>query len=95
MSCPTKPNIDPKRVFWLFAGDEYYPAGGIDDLVATFDTLEDAARTGRHHDNVCRLGIDRRRAEYKERWQWWHILDTTTGEVHAEGARTSPGPPLL
>ena len=94
MSSQSEPNVDLKRAFWLFAGHEYYPHGGIDDIKATFDSLEDAARAGRHHDSVCRIGIDRLRAEYKTRWQWWHVMDTGTGEVHEEGRRTwVPGAP--
>lgn len=27
--------------YWLFAGDNYYPAGGMSDLVGMFDTLTD------------------------------------------------------
>lgn len=32
----------PKNLYWLFAGDDYYPAGGINDFVGTFDTIEEA-----------------------------------------------------
>jgi hypothetical protein len=28
--------------FWLFAGDGYYPLGGFDDFIESFDTFEQA-----------------------------------------------------
>lgn len=34
---------DNKR-FLLFAGSIYYPAGGMDDLISTFDNLEEAMK---------------------------------------------------
>jgi hypothetical protein len=30
------------KPFWLFAGDYYYPSGGMDDFKDSFDTLEAA-----------------------------------------------------
>lgn len=28
--------------YWLFAGDAYYPGGGMEDFIASFDTVEEA-----------------------------------------------------
>jgi hypothetical protein len=28
--------------YMLFAGDDYYPAGGWDDFIGSFDSVEDA-----------------------------------------------------
>ncbi len=30
------------KQYWLFAGDTYYPAGGMDDYENSFDNIEDA-----------------------------------------------------
>lgn len=54
--------------FILFAGDRYYPAGGWDDFIDSFDAVEDAVA---HPDIV---------SEY---WDWWQVVDTATGTVVA------------
>ena len=33
-------------MYLLFAGDDYYPVGGFDDLVGSFDCIEDARSKG-------------------------------------------------
>jgi hypothetical protein len=54
---------DVKR-YLLFAGDIYYPAGGWDDFVASFD-LPAEARTHAESLHPC---------------QWWQIIDGHTGQ---------------
>lgn len=54
--------------FMLFAGMHYYPAGGWDDFVDSFDTVEDAVA----HPKIV--------SEY---WDWWQVVDTATGTVVA------------
>lgn len=36
--------------FLLFSGSDYYPGGGWDDFVASFDTLEEAKDRKSHRD---------------------------------------------
>jgi len=61
--------------YWLFAGDNFYPLGGVDDVVLTSDNLEDCRKkafTG----------------GYGKEYDWWHILDVKTGRV-TEGRRAA------
>jgi hypothetical protein len=51
----------------LFAGSNYYPAGGIHDLVSCFETLEDA------------IDVIAQRADY----DWWHIVNVATKSIVA------------
>ena len=46
------PELPARQRFWLFAGDKYYPLGGIHDFVGDFDNKDDAIRavTGRDID---------------------------------------------
>lgn len=37
---------DKTKRYMLFAGSEYYPSGGMDDLKGTFDTVEEATAEG-------------------------------------------------
>ena len=30
------------KTYWLFGYNEYYPSGGLMDVIETFDTLDDA-----------------------------------------------------
>jgi hypothetical protein len=30
------------KIFWVFANDHYYPGFGLDDLIGTFETREEA-----------------------------------------------------
>ena len=51
----------------LFAGDYYYPEGGVYDLVGSSDTVIEAKET--HEKFLSDIGGD-----------WAHILDIKTGE---------------
>lgn len=48
--------------YLIFAGESYYPCGGMDDLYAEHDTLEEV------EDTVKRIKLDR----YTN---WWHVYD--------------------
>jgi len=37
------------KPFLLFAGDTYYPVGGMDDCQGSFDTLEEAKLAAQHN----------------------------------------------
>lgn len=52
--------------YLLFAGSLYYPSGGWDDFIASFDTVDEC---------VARAKTD----PYS--MDWWHILDTTTWQI--------------
>lgn len=57
--------------FMLFAGDKYYPTGGMMDFVGYFDTQDEAvayATTPTGQFNSCP--------------NWFHIYDTVTGQTY-------------
>ena len=54
-----------KRYF-LFTGDYFYPAGGMNDFDNSFDSLEAA--------------IEYVKASHS-RMQWHHVVDMTTGDI--------------
>lgn len=60
------------RRFLLFAGSLYYPSGGWEDFVASYDTLLDAT--------VGAAKLDADRYVY----MWWQIVDTETMKVVSE-----------
>lgn len=70
--------------FALFAGDDYYPAGGMDDLIGVFDTPSEAqARFAAGYDPLV----------YGENIQadWGHIVDTDTFKKVLVWAVVTPG----
>lgn len=50
--------------FLMFAGSNYYPAGGWDDFRGAFDTSEEAFAEAR-----WRFNMD---------FEWFHVVDTET-----------------
>ena len=54
-----------KKRYWLFGGDAYYPNGGMNDFVGSFDEIEQAEECVKSE-------------EYE--FDWHHIFDTQTGE---------------
>ena len=61
--------------FALFAGDEYYPSGGMDDLVGRFDSVEEAVDFAcTHEDPATGYGYD-----------WYQVVDLTTFTVAVRG----------
>lgn len=48
-------------LYFLFAGETYYPAGGMEDLIGTFPTIDAA---------LARVTTDSGEYEY---FDWWHI----------------------
>lgn len=51
--------------FAVFAGDDYYPAGGWADFQGSFDSIEGAHAAANVHDKGGK---------------WWHVIDLTAGE---------------
>lgn len=57
-------------MFALFAGYDYYPAGGMDDLVGVFDMPSEAQ---------ARFLVPEQ--DYDYTFDWGHIVDTDTFKV--------------
>lgn len=67
--------------YLLFVGYNYYPSGGWDDFVNSYDTVEEAM-----------LAVNDKETPYFKQdaflsypktignVDWWHVIDTTTGE---------------
>lgn len=72
--------------FALFAGDIYYPSGGMDDLIGRYPTqkaAEEAARIGRAAE---RQRIDPRiksHPPYAYEYDWWQVVDLTSFKIVA------------
>lgn len=61
----------------VFAGDDYYPAGGWNDLAEDFATLAEAEAYVKDWLIAVQWGEDIRQ-------HWWHIVDLSTGMVGAQ-----------
>ena len=57
--------------FLLFAGDNYYPTGGWRDFYSAHDTLDDAVLEAANLQAI----------------DWWHVIDSTSGEEVKFGIR--------
>ena len=57
--------------YLIFGFDWYYPAGGMNDLVAMFDTLEEV---------IGYLTTGRVEGVYRYRFDHYEVFDTTTGD---------------
>ncbi len=53
--------------FFLFAGCDYYPQGGMNDFIGSFASMEAAREAAM---NCLEPGNDQ--------CEWWHILDIET-----------------
>ncbi len=58
-----------KKQFWVFAGDNFYPEGGMDDFKDSFDSYELAR-------GFC-VGYAARGGASC----WSHVYDSVTGEL--------------
>ena len=62
--------------YLLFAGEDYYPAGGFDDFVGSYDTMEQAKETSLDNKNwahIVSISVDgtivqQATKEYGEAW---------------------------
>lgn len=63
----------------LFAGNQYYPAGGWSDYRGAFDTMDEAREKARAYntDQSDAYPADSASGE----WEWWQIVDLNQGEV--------------
>jgi len=55
------------RRYLLFAGDQYYPAGGWHDFQGSFDSVAEAKE-------------DYERHRWLKYWDWGHVVDAETQE---------------
>jgi len=67
--------------YLLFRGRNYYPSGGIDDLVGDYKTLIEAINAAnedilKDYDN--RIDTKKEYLEYEKEYSWGHIYDTVT-----------------
>lgn len=60
-------------MYFLFAGDTYYPSGGMRDLVGTFASI-DEARTVAESGGVDEDG-------FAFRYDWYHIATLVDGRL--------------
>jgi hypothetical protein len=76
------------KAYALFAGDNYYPAGGSNDFVGYFETHQEAI------DRADQLGTEW--CEYrdsdhlrcpKHSADWWHVAETETMGIVATKGR--------
>ena len=47
--------VDLKRRYYVFHFEQYYPAGGLEDICLTFDSLEDIKKSIQDPDYFCKL----------------------------------------
>ena len=67
--------------YWLFGGAQYYACGGMNDTIGRFGALSDAIAYAK---------------AWEDPWSdrdWWHIVDTLTGELVAESEMRPYGAP--
>jgi hypothetical protein len=60
-------------MYFLFAGENYYPTGGMDDLVGTFATIEDARKAAEYPTVAGH--------RYVPRYDWYHIATVIDGKL--------------
>ena len=64
--------------FLLFAGENYYPRGGYNDLIAKASTEDELREIISENENKARYGTGR--------FQWWQIVNANTHVVVDEGS---------
>lgn len=60
--------LNTKKKFWVFAGTEYYPSGGMNDFKDSFDNYNEALAFGKGFMSGVSGG-------------WTHIYDSENDEV--------------
>lgn len=67
----------PYKRYWVFGFSEYYPSGGMQDFVGSFDTVEEAREYVKDPKTYAELmGLTDR--HYSQ--EYYDIVDSTTGE---------------
>ena len=75
--------------YWLFAGDEHYAAGGWHDRRGQYDTIPEAVAEGKRQQESVWSG------RLHDVYEWWHIVDVTSGEIVAGSELQAYGAPDL
>jgi hypothetical protein len=60
-------------MYFLFAGETYYPRGGMDDLVGVFPTVEAAVQRGENPEPE--------EDGYRPTYDWYHIATMVDGKL--------------
>ena len=72
--------------YLLFSGSGFYPYGGWGDFQDDFGSLDEAKEQVRQW-----MDVEARRDWWEPRivpeHDWWHVVDTETQQVVAEGSR--------
>lgn len=63
--------------YWLFAGDQFYASGGMQDYQGSFDNIENALEASKGYFYFSDLLQEH--AFLKN--EWFHILDSELGEI--------------
>jgi len=69
--------------YWLFAGDNYYPNGGMDDFVGSFYRIDEAKKIGSKKYAIsydCKM-----RGHSLVSIDWVHILDSEKNKIILRG----------
>ena len=78
----------PKR-YWLFGGDDYYATGGVHDRHGMYNTIAEAVAEGKRQ----------QKSSWSHRvhdvYEWWHVVDITTGAIVAGSEDQAYGAPAL
>lgn len=61
----------------LFIGEDYYPMGGANDLIATFDNIDEA-------ESYVESLIDKHDTELPD-INWWHIFSLSDCRIVKSG----------
>ena len=75
--------------YWLFAGDEHYAAGGWHDRRGMYDTIPEAVAEGKRQQTSEWSG------RLHDVYEWWHVVDITTGAIVAGSEEQAYGAPDL
>lgn len=68
--------------FWLFIGADYYPGGGMNDFISSFDTLDEATKASVNSDSGLTYDCSN---------DWCHVFDTETKQIFYRDRRDKNG----
>ncbi len=75
--------------YWLFGGDDYYATGGVHDRRGMYGTIAEAVAEGK------RQQIAEWSGRLFDAYEWWHVVDITTGAIVAGSKDQAYGAPGL
>ena len=75
--------------FMVFGGCNYYAIGGLNDFIASFESLEDALEFAENP------SFDTSVYKWKyfktQDWDWWHVFDITCQKIVAQSQTQAYG----